>query len=1159
MHKNNESELEQVIMGVFEEISYTTVYGPEISPNGKYPERDDYSEVILKERFLNSLENINPDIDFDALEEVYRKINMRNSPSMLYENKEFHQLLTDGVDIQVSTADGYRTKKVWLFDFEDYENNNFYAVNQFRVNDRNHTRKIDICVFVNGIPLAVFELKSFSDENVGTAEAYNQLETYKSELSNLFVFNSLLVISDGYVAKIGTITSSEDRFSYWKTEDGETIAPSGELQLEVLVRGVFAKERFIDIIKNFVMFQTDGIETFKIVSAYHQYFAVKKAVESTKRAAMETGDRRIGVIWHTQGSGKSFSMVFYTAQLVDTLDNPTIVVVTDRNDLDDQLYTTFSRSGEYLRQTPEQISTRADLRNVLKERQSGGIIFTTIHKFKPGEDGDLADVLNERTNIVVIVDEAHRSQYGLDAKLGKDAKIQFGYAKYMRIALPNASFIGFTGTPVELADKNTPAVFGDYIDIYDMTRAVEDETTVKIFYESRIAKIDLPEAEKPRIDEGFEEITETQEEYEKEKQKSKWSSLEALAGSEKRLKLVAKDIVEHYEKRQETIVGKAMIVAMSRRIAVNLYNEIVKLRPEWHSDNEDDGEIKVVMTGSASDPADWQKHIGTNRKRRNLAKRMKDPVDKLKIVIVRDMWLTGFDVPSMHTMYVDKPMKGHNLMQAIARVNRVFKDKPGGLIVDYIGIADNLKYALKEYSPNDRKNAGIDTSEAVHLLLERYELIRDMLYGLDYSGYMSDNPKERINAIVKVVDYVLELRENGKNEFVNYVTEMVKAFALCSTTDEAQKLNVEIGFFKAVKAGIIKMIPEGRVRKPKGVVNYRIAQLVSRSIMTEEVVDILEAVGLGKPNIAILSDEFLEEVRGLKHKNLAVELLRRLLEGKVKAIKKKNLVHSKKFSEMLEAAIKKYQGRAVSTTLIITELIELAKKMNELKKRQSELNLTEDEVAFYDALGVSDAAVMIMGDDILKQIARDLTRTIRNNISVDWSSRDSVQAKIRLLVKRLLKKYKYPPEKAPQAVDMVLKQAESICEDFDGHEQEQKHHEFHINSEDKQYNVADSAEPAYTTVNNNWNRTMEEIIGEDCIKIALELKRNFVTQPDIVGYEITDNSGKVLGEAEMVWKYEKIAILRDEQVMYNDKFEQLGWKVFIAGKDNFEVILKEFK
>lgn len=1028
-----ESDLELAALEWFEELHYEKAYGPDISPGGEYPERSYYSEVIMKDRLRDALIRINKHLPREAIEEAIRKIEIPQSPSLLINNKNFQKMITDGIDVEYRTTDGEtRIGKVWVFetDPDRVTNNDFLVVNQFTVVENRGEKRPDIVVFVNGLPLAVIELKSASNEEVGISEAYNQLQTYKQTIPSLFTYNSFLVASDGINARVGTLTADEERFMMWRTIDGEDVAPASMPQLEVLIKGMFEKRRLMDIIKHFVMFQTDGANIYKILAGYHQYHATNKALESTIRATQEDGDRKIGVIWHTQGSGKSFSMVFYTGKVVLTLNNPTVVVVTDRNDLDDQLFLTFSNSAELLRQKPQQAKDRKHLRELLSV-ESGGIIFTTVHKFTPGEDEDTYPILTERRNVIVIADEAHRSQYGFQAEMvtdGDEANVKYGYAKYMRDALPNASFIGFTGTPVELADKNTPAVFGDYIDIYDMSRAVEDGTTVKIYYESRIARLELSETERPVIDDEYEEITEYQEYTQKERLKSKWARLEALAGAEKRVKQVAKDIVEHFEQRQKAISGKAMIVVMSRRIAIDMYKAIVALRPDWHSDDDSEGKIKVVMTGSSSDPQEWQPYIGNKRRREFLAKRMKDVNDPLQIVIVRDMWLTGFDVPSMHTLYVDKPMKGHNLMQAIARVNRVFRDKPGGLVVDYIGIADMLKSALQQYTENDRKTAGIDTDQAVDFMLEKLQLIREMLHGHDYSKFRSDKASERMKAIVETVDYVLGLGDQGKRNFLNYVTELAKAYALCSTTEAAEEVNLEIGFFKAVKSGIVKIATTENKKKSASELDAQLNQLISKSIISDEVVDILEAVGLQKPNIAILSDEFLEHVRGLKQKNLAVELLRRLLQGKVKSISRLNYVQSRKFSEMLDEAVRKYNNRTIETTQVIEELIQMAKEMNEAVKRGENLGLIREEVAFYDALASNESARELMGDVVLKQIAHELTQAIKNNIRVDWTLRESVRAQMRITVKRLLKKYGYPPDLEKMAIDTVLKQAELMCQ-----------------------------------------------------------------------------------------------------------------------------------
>lgn len=1055
MAKNTfyESQLEEAALEWFEELGYELVFGPDIAPEGEYPEREDYSDVILAERLKDALTRINPKMPYSAIEDAFRQIAIPQSPSLIMNNKSFQKMITDGIDVRVKQADSsYRTEKVYVFDYEKPLNNELMVANQFTIIEHGVEKRLDIIVFVNGIPLVVVELKSAIDENVDISDAYNQLQTYKIVIPSLFTYNSFMVISDGINARAGTLTSDEDRFMAWRTIDGDGTAPVSIPQLEVLIKGMFQRDRFLDIIKHFILFQTDGKDTFKILAGYHQYHAVNKAVDSTERATNEKGDRRIGVIWHTQGSGKSLSMVFYTGKLVinEELENPTIVIITDRNDLDDQLYSTFLKSKDLLRCTPVQADDRDHLRELLNNRTSGGIIFTTIHKFAPTADKLKEEVseylaaessapytvpvLTDRKNVIVIADEAHRSQYGFGAEVVKGvdkADIKYGYAKYMRDSLPNASYIGFTGTPVELTDKNTKAVFGDYIDIYDMTRAVEDGTTVKIFYESRIAKLELPEEMKPKVDTEYEEITEYQELTEKEKLKSKWARLEAIVGAKERVQQIAHDIVEHFEKREQAQVddgGKGMIVAMSRRIAVDLYNEIIKLRPQWHSDDVMSGKIKIVMTGSSSDHASWQKHVGTKATREALAKRMKDKNDELKLVIVRDMWLTGFDVPSMHTMYIDKPMSGHNLMQAIARVNRVFKDKQGGLVVDYIGIAENLKEALNQYTESDKKTTGVDTELAAQLLLEKYDLIKELLHGHDYGKFFTGKPSEKMQAIVETMDYIIGLREERKNDYIKLVNEMARAYSLCATTDIAERLNLEVGFHKAVKASIVKIISEDNKKKTTTQLDNELNQLISKAISSNEVVDILESVGLSKPNIAILSDEFLEEVKGMKQKNLAVELLNRLLKGNIKSFSRRNLVQSKKFSELLEASIRKYQNRAIEATQIIMELIELAKKISEAQKRGENTGLTPDELAFYDALSDNDSAKEILGDDILKQIARDLTVSIKNNISVDWAIRDSVQAKMKMTIKRLLKKYGYPPDKTAKAVDIVLEQTKLMCQ-----------------------------------------------------------------------------------------------------------------------------------
>ena len=1028
-----ESDLEQAALEWFEEMHYDQAYGPEISSEGEYPERTSYQDVILKERLRAALLRINKHLPREVLEEAISIVEVPRSPSLLMNNQAVQKMITDGIDVEYPTVDGAsRTEKVWLFDTDPdrAENNDFLVVNQFTVIEHHGEKRPDLVVFINGLPMAVIELKSVANEDVGVSDAYNQMQTYKKAIPSLFTYNALMVISDGVNARVGTLTADEERFMMWRTIDGNELAPASVPQLEVLIKGIFAKSRLLDIVKHFVVFQTDGAHLYKILAGYHQYHATNKAIASTLRATMDEGDRKIGVIWHTQGSGKSLSMVFYAGKLVLTLNNPTIVVITDRNDLDDQLFATFSKSRDLLRQTPQQAETRAHLRELLRV-ESGGIIFTTVHKFMPDDEDDRASVLTVRQNVIVIADEAHRSQYGFQAEMtvsDDEADVKYGYAKYMREALPNASYIGFTGTPVELTDKNTPAVFGEYIDIYDMTQAVQDGMTVKIFYESRIARLALLPTEQPVLDESYEEITEYQEDAQRERLKSKWARLEALAGSEKRVKKVATDIVAHFERREQAMAGKAMIVAMSRRIAMDLYRDIVALRPDWHSDDDREGKIKIVMTGSSSDPAEWQPYIGNQRHRENLAKRMKDVTDPLQIVIVRDMWLTGFDVPSLHTMYIDKPMKGHNLMQAIARVNRVFRDKPGGLIVDYIGIADMLQSALQQYTENDRHTAGIDTEQAVDFLWEKLQLIRELLHGHDYHQFSSDKASERMQAIVETVDYVLGLGEQGKHNFLNFTTELARVFALCATTSAAEDTNLEISFFKAVKSGIVKLITHENKKKTTNELDAAFNQLISQSIISEEVVDLFDAVGLQKPNIGILSDDFLNHVRGLKQKNLAVELLRRLLQGKVRAISRRSIIQSRKFSEMLEDTVRKYNNRTIETTQVIEELIQMAKAMNAAVKRGEDLGLIPEEVAFYEALASNGSAKELMGDVVLKQIAHELTQAIKNNIKVDWTLRENVRAQMRITIKRLLKKYGYPPDLEKMAIDLVLQQAELMAQ-----------------------------------------------------------------------------------------------------------------------------------
>lgn len=1060
-----EDFLEEAAIDILKELGYDYVFAPDISCDGDYPERKDYREVILEQRVKEALFRINKDLPLEALEEAYRQIITFNSPMLEENNRSFHRLLVEGIQVSYKENGNIRTKRAYIIDFDDKDgkknNNEFLVANQFTIIE-NEERRPDLILFVNGIPLVVIELKSASDENVGIEQAYNQIQTYKRDIPSLFNYNAFCILSDGINAKAGTITSNEERFMNWRSIDGETVEPLSKPQYEVLFNGMLEKNRLLDIIQNFILFQESKDEEkddegnkigdkktiIKILAAYHQYFAVKKAIEKTKEATSEDGDRKIGVVWHTQGSGKSFSMVFYTAGLVRELNNPTIVVITDRNDLDDQLFETFSKSEDILRQTPKQADVRKltdeqklqqakdnskevnGLYDLLNDRESGGIIFTTIQKFTP-EDGEMP-ILTDRKNVIIIADEAHRSQYGLEAKVdSKTGEVKYGYAKYLRDALPNASFIGFTGTPIEKEDKSTPAVFGNYIDIYDMTRAVEDEATVKIYYENRIIKLETDEDELNKIDDEFEDVTEGQEDFEREKNKAKWSRLEAVVGSPNRIKRLAKDIVEHYEEKSKTIDGKAMIVCMSRRICVDLYDEIVRLRPDWHSDDLDKGKIKVVMTGTAADNERLQKHVGGKQRRDTLAKRMKDNNDELKIVIVRDMWLTGFDVPSMHTMYIDKPMKGHNLMQAIARVNRVFKDKSGGVIVDYLGILESLKSALKQYTDSDKKNTGIDTSVAVSIMIEKLEILQGMMHGYDYSKYMGTSQVERIRAITGGMDFILGKPENEQKEFKKTAIELAKSHSLCAATDEGKQKALEVSYFKAVKASLSKLQQKGAPNKSKKEIEARVNQMLERSIISEEVIDVFDVMGLQRPDVSILSEEFLEEVREIKHKNLAVEMLKKLLEGNIKTMERKNLVKSERFSEKLKKALNKYRNQAITNAEVIEELITMAHEMTRAHEEEKDLGLNEDEIAFYYALTADEAVKKFMEDETLKKIAQELTVAIRNNITVDWSKRRSAQAGMRRIIKRLLAKYGYPPEEAKNALKVVMRQAEKMCGNID--------------------------------------------------------------------------------------------------------------------------------
>ncbi|XHX75713.1 MAG: type I restriction endonuclease subunit R (plasmid) [Stenomitos frigidus ULC029] len=1046
MGKFTESHVEEAALYYFEQLGYTILNGSDIAPDEPQAERTTYAEVILEGRLRSALAQVNPQIPTIALDEVVRQVLRSETQNLFENNRRFHRLLTDGVPVTYQEGERTVHDQAWLIDWNNPDHNNWLVVNQFTITEnrpgrQNSHRRPDVVVFLNGLPLAVLELKNAASETADLEGAFNQLQTYKRDIPSLFTYNAALIISDGLEAHIGTLTADRERFMPWRTIDGSDLAPKSTPELEVVIRGVFEKTRFLDLIRYFIVFEVDGETITKKMAGYHQYHAVNKAVAETIQATSPQGDKRVGVIWHTQGSGKSLSMAFYAGKIIQhpAMANPTLVVLTDRNDLDDQLLTTFSKCRELLRQTPIQAEDRTDLKTKLQVA-SGGVIFTTIQKFAPDERGGDYGMLSDRRNIVFIADEAHRSQYGLKARVVKTkdkatgeegAYTAYGFAKYLRDALPNASFIGFTGTPIDKADASTRAIFGDYIDIYDIQRAVEDGATVRIYYEARLAKIALDESEKPKIDPDFEDVTEGEEQTTKEKLKSKWAQLEAMVGTEKRQALIAQDILTHFDDRLAAMAGKGLIVCMSRRICAELYKQIIKLRPEWYSEQDDAGEIKVVMTGSAADPEDLQRHVRSKKGRDAIANRLRDPNDPLKLVIVRDMWLTGFDAPCLHTMYIDKPMKGHNLMQAIARVNRVFGAKPGGLVVDYLGIAQDLKAALMDYTEGDRGETGIPIAEAVALMQEKYEIVAAMFHGFDYSRFFTGTPPERLTTLCEATDWILRpdfQNDNGTPRYIQAVTELSKTFALCATEDAAIAIREAVGFFQAIKATLSKHTVEGS--KGKADLDAAVRQIVTRAVASDQVIDIFASAGLDKPEISILSDEFLEEVRDLPQKNLALEILRKLLNDEIRTRSQRNVVQSRTFSEMLANSIRRYQNRSIESAQVIQELINLAKEMREANQRGEDLGLTEDELAFYDALEVNDSAVQVLGDETLKAIARELVDAVRRNVSIDWTERETVRAKLRAIVKRLLRKYGYPPDKQEKATQTVIQQAETLCKDW---------------------------------------------------------------------------------------------------------------------------------
>jgi type I restriction enzyme R subunit len=1036
-----EAEIEQILIEQFQQLGYTHLAEAIVSPDGSHPERESYSSAILSQRLRQALDRLNPHLPPAARDDAFKKIIATEKPNLLEENRRLHQALIEGIGVEFYGEDGtIKGDRAYPIDFQHPENNDWLVLNQFTVIDGHNNRRPDVVVFVNGLPLVVIELKNPGTETATLTAAYNQLQTYKAETPALFRTNAFLIIADGIKARLGTLTADRERFMPWRTIDGETIIPPNVPEMQTLIAGIFADRRqLLDLIQNFIVFGSTDSGLRKIIAGYHQFHAVNKAVSRTIAAV--AGERKAGVIWHTQGSGKSLLMAFYAGQLVrhPELQNPTIVVITDRNDLDDQLFGTFAMCGDLIRQTPQQATSRAELQEILN-RAAGGVVFTTIQKFTPEKGETTYPVLTDRRNVIVMADEAHRSQYGFKAKVNRaTGDIAYGFAKYLRDALPNASFIGFTGRPIEAADTNTPAVFGDYIDIYDITRAVEDGATVPIYYESRLARIELPDDQKPQIDAEIEELFEDEEATERSRLNQKWATVQALVGAEKRLKLVAADLVNHFENRVAALAGKAMIVCISRAVCVRFYDQIVALRPDWHSDDDNTGRIKVVMTGNAADAPELQPHIGNKARRDLLAKRLKDPNDPLQLVIVRDMWLTGFDAPDLHTMYVDKPMKGHCLMQAIARVNRVFRDKPAGLVVDYIGIAQHLKEALRDYSANDQEQTGIDKRQAIALMLEKYDVVRSMFHGFNYQRGLAGTPQERLVVMAEAIEWILESQhqaaqketdENAQKKahqrYPDAVLALSKAFALSAASDEARQIRDEVGFFQVVRAALVKSAV-GTSGKSAPEKEFAVQQIIDRAVVSTDILDILSAAGISSPDLSILSDDFLLEIQQLSKKNLALEALKRLLNDEIHShARSTNVTEERKFSQRLEQAIARYHTNAISTVEVLQELIELAKDIRAARQRGEEQGLSADEIAFYDALAENQSAVEVIGNDSLKIIAHELLMSLKSNVTVDWAHRETARARLRSTVKRILRKYGYPPDLQDAAVQNVLQQAEAL-------------------------------------------------------------------------------------------------------------------------------------
>ena len=1025
MIKFTEQDLEYASLEILQELGYKIIHGMDTSPDLENPIRNNWNEVILTPYLKKAIQKLNPKLLESTIEEAIKQLKRLTTIDLIKSNKEFHAFLTEGIPLEYRNKQGkIISDNIKLIDYQNPNNNQFIGINQFTVIENNKNRRPDIIIFINGLPISVIEIKNPISESANLESAYKQLQTYKDQIPSLFLYNELLIISDGTYAQVGTITSNREWFLPWKTIDGKVNAPKTIPQIQVMFEGMFNKNNLLDIIRNYISFSKDKKQTLKILAGYHQYHAANKAINKTIEVIGNS--KKIGIVWHTQGSGKSLTLAFYAGklQLQEELNNPTIVIITDRNDLDDQLFGTFSNIS-CLREKPKQARSKEELKELLN-RVSGGIIFTTIQKFSEDKEH-----ISDRTNIIVAADEAHRTQYGFKANINKDTgETTYGFAKYLRDALPNASFIGFTGTPIDFEDKSTIAIFGDYIDVYDIEQAVQDKRTVKIYYESRLAELTLNQKEIKKTDEKFDKLMETEEEYKISKLKSEWTQLEKIVGGEARIKLIANDIVKHFEKRLDVMEGKAMIVCMSRRICIELHNELKKIKPDWYNKEDDKGFMKIIMTGSASDGVEWQEHIRDKRRRRELSGIFKDPNSEFKLSIVIDMWLTGFDCPSLHTLYIDKPMKGHGLMQAIARVNRVYKDKEGGLIVDYLGLAEDLKKALKNYTISGGKgNPVFEQTEAIAIMIEKFEIVSQMFHGFNYKRFWKATSKEKMQIIPEAMEHILSIPD-GKKRYIREVTGLTKAFALSVPSKESEKLRDEVGFFQAIKTSILKNTETIGNQKTDSELNSAIKQIVSKAVSSEGVIDIFGVAGIENPEISILSDEFLDEIKGMEFKNLAFEALKKLLADQIKIRFRQNKVKNKRFSEMLEAVIKKYQNRSIDSAQVIQELIEIAKNVRDDKAKGIELGLSLEEEAFYDALSDNDSAKKVLGDTILKQIALELTELVRKNTSIDWTLRTTVQAKLKVMIKRLLRKYGYPPDTEKMATELILEQAKLFAQEW---------------------------------------------------------------------------------------------------------------------------------